>query len=118
MIKTTLGTTLPAIEMVKRLLERDWPAATVYRLTKLHRQLLPEVTQFLEQRQALAEKYGTQKDGAWVIERAKLRDLEAIPVTLDGAEPLPLSIFDGQAIPGDTCAELWDYLAAEPPTGA
>jgi hypothetical protein len=120
MIKTTLGTTLPAVLALKKLLKLDATVKVHYAVDRLYRQVLPEAEAYEQQKLASAKAIGRKvqrgDDEAWEIPpaqreafAAKVAEIDAIPCELSYG-PLKLSLFGELKLSGEAFHDLFEYL--------
>lgn len=97
-MKITLKELLQIADSLGKLLNKELPVKTAYRLGRLSKALQSEFDQFNLTRNNLIKKYGTEKNGQYQIDPQDKESLEkfnkdieeliAVDVKLDGYDPI------------------------------
>ncbi|MFZ5986929.1 MAG: hypothetical protein ACOYWZ_07380 [Bacillota bacterium] len=99
-MKLTLKEILQNVESLGKLLNKELPVKTAYRLGRLSKALQSELDQFNLTRNNLIKKYGKEKDGQYQIDpedkisiekfSKEIDELLAIEINIDAYDPISI----------------------------
>lgn len=99
-MKLTLKELLQNVESLGKLLNKELPVKTAYRLGKLSKALQSELNQFNLTRNNLIKKYGKEKDGQYQIDpedkdamekfNKEIDELLALEISVDAYDPISI----------------------------
>lgn len=99
-MKATLKDILQNVESLGKLLNKELPVKTAYRLGRLSKALQSELDQFNITRNNLIKKYGKEKEGQYQIDpedkeamekfNKEIEELLAIEIHIDAYDPIPV----------------------------
>lgn len=97
-MKATLKEILQNVESLSKLLNKELPVKTAYRLGRLSKVLQSELDQFNLTRNNLIKKYGKEKDGQYQIEpddkealekfNKEIEELLTVEINIDSYNPI------------------------------
>jgi hypothetical protein len=123
MLKITLQKIVNAQGSLEKLLSKELPIKTAYRLGRAVSKLNSELTQFQESRKALIKKYGIEdgKGGFLIPEddaenrkkfETDIKELLEVEVEISGFSPVPIAELDGVKIAAMDMANLEEFIDA------
>ncbi|QKJ99935.1 MAG: hypothetical protein HND40_10370 [Ignavibacteriota bacterium] len=103
-MQLTLKQILESVDSLGKLLNKELPVKTAYRLGRLSKAIQSELDQFNLTRNNLIKKYGKEKDGQYQIDpddktalekfNKEIEELLDVEIKIDSYEPIPINELD------------------------